>query len=100
MNIHLTAIDLHQHRIETWKVSIPIDNISYMEDVRWRGIENNYTRIYLKDGKSVTVCESISKIEDLISAIQVVMEPMENNIDEQINNDLRKTNSVGVRGLK
>jgi hypothetical protein len=77
MNIHLTAIDLHQHRIETWKVSIPIDNISYMEDVRWRGIENNYTRIYLKDGKSVVVTSSIAHIEDLIWGIEAVVEPME-----------------------
>lgn len=61
--IRLKAIDLQSHRIETWQVSIPVSNILYLEDVCWRGVENNYTRVHLLSGKSVVVCESIQQIE-------------------------------------
>lgn len=82
MNIHLTAIDLDQHRIETWNISVPIENISYLEDVKWRGLENNYTRVYLKDGKSIVVTSSIQHIEELMEAIRVVAEPLRRIIRE------------------
>lgn len=67
--IRLKAIDLHSHRIEIWEVSIPVANILYLEDVRWRGQEHNYTRIHLINEKSITVCESIPTIEAMLLVV-------------------------------
>ena len=72
MILHLKAIDLNSHQIETWQVGIPESNLLYLEDVRWRGLENNYTRVHLISGKSVVVCETIGQIETQLQGVDMM----------------------------
>jgi DNA-binding LytR/AlgR family response regulator len=68
MMLHLKQSDPYAHRIESASIGIPKSSILYLEDVRYAGLENNYTRIHFVNGKSIVVSDSLSQIEAQMNA--------------------------------